>query len=61
MIAVMGEFDRPITSGELYAVWDGTKSLETFEYHLVTLVKAGVAEVVYGPELSFLPNGSEQR
>jgi hypothetical protein len=33
MIAVMGEFNRPMTSAEL--------------------VKAGVAEVVYGPELHF--------
>jgi hypothetical protein len=53
MIAVMGEFDRPMTSAELYAVWDGTKPLQTIEYHLSTLVKAGVAEVVFGPELHF--------
>lgn len=53
MIAVMGEFDRPMTSAELYAIWDGTKPLQVIEYHLSTLVKAGVAEVVYGPELHF--------
>ena len=53
MIAVMGEFDRPMTSAELYAVWDGTKPLQAIEYHLSTLVKAGVAEVVFGPELHF--------
>lgn len=53
MIAVMGEFDRPMTSAELYAIWDGTKPLQVIEYHLSTLVKARVAEVVYGPELHF--------
>ncbi len=53
MIAVMGEFDRPMTSAELYAIWDGSKPLEVIEYHLDTLVKAGVAEVVLGPELHF--------
>lgn len=53
MIAVMGEFDHPMTSAELYAIWDGTKPLQTIEYHLSTLVMAGVAEVVFGPELHF--------
>lgn len=53
MIAVMGEFDRPMTSAELYAIWDGTKPPRAIEYHLSTLVKAGVAEVVFGPELHF--------
>jgi hypothetical protein len=53
MIAVMGEFDRPMTSAELYAIWDGTKPLRAIEYHLSTLVKAKVAEVVLGPELHF--------
>lgn len=53
IVAVMREFDRPITSSELYAIWNGTKPLKTFEYHLSTLVKAKVAEVVFGPELHF--------
>lgn len=53
MVAVMGEFDRPVTSAELYAIWDGTKPLQTIEYHLSSLVKAKVAEVVFGPELHF--------
>lgn len=49
----MGEFARPMTSAELYAIWDGTKSLQAIEYHLSTLVKVKVAEVVFGPELHF--------
>ena len=53
IIAVMSEFDRPMTSAELYAIWDGTKPLQAIEYHLSTLVKTGVAEMVYGPELHF--------
>jgi hypothetical protein len=53
IVAVMGEFGRPVTSAELYAIWDGTKPLQTIEYHLSTLVKADVAEVVLGPELHF--------
>jgi hypothetical protein len=53
MIAVMGEFGRPMTSGELYAIWDGTKPLQTIEYHLSTLVKAKVVELVIGPESQF--------
>jgi hypothetical protein len=53
MIAVMSEFDRPMTSAELYGVFDGERSLKAIEYHLSTLVKARVAEVVLGPELHF--------
>ncbi len=53
IIAVMAEFDRPVTSAELYAVFDGERSLGAIEYHLLTLVKAKVVEVVYGPELHF--------
>lgn len=53
IVAVMGEFGRPMTSAELYAIWDGTKPLQVIEYHLSTLVKAKVAEVVFGPELHF--------
>jgi hypothetical protein len=53
MIAVMVEFDRPMTSAELYAIFDGRRSLKAIEYHLCTLVKAKVAEVAYGPELHF--------
>lgn len=53
MIAVMGEFGRPMTSAEIYALWGGAKPLQTIEYHLSTLVKANVAELVFGPELHF--------
>lgn len=53
MIAVMWEFDRPMTSAELYGIFDGERSLKAIEYHLSTLVRANVAEVVFGPELHF--------
>lgn len=62
LIAVMGEIGRPVTSAELYAIWNGTKPLQVFEYHLITLVKAKVVEVVLGPELHFqlvpMPRGA---
>jgi hypothetical protein len=53
IVAVMSEFDCPMTSNELYGIFDGERSLKTIEYHLPTLVKATVAEVVFGPELHF--------
>lgn len=53
IVAVIGQFGRSMSSAELCAIWDGTKPLQVIEYHLSTLVKAGVAEVVYGPELRF--------
>jgi hypothetical protein len=53
IVAVMQELDRPVSSIELQAIWAEPKDLRIFEYHLCTLVKAKVAEVVYGPELHF--------
>jgi hypothetical protein len=53
IVAVMRERDRPVSSIELRKIWAEDKALEIFEYHLVTLVKAKVAEVAYGPELHF--------
>lgn len=53
IIAVMQELERPVSSAELQAIWAEPKDLRIFEYHLSTLVKAKVAEVVYGPELHF--------
>jgi hypothetical protein len=53
IIAVMQELERPVSSAELQAIWAEHKDLRIFEYHLSTLVKAKVAEVVYGPELHF--------
>ena len=53
IVAVMGEFGRPMTSAELYGIWDGTRALQVIEYHLCTLVTAKVADVVLGPELRF--------
>jgi len=53
IIAVMREIDRPVASKELHSIWSEDKPLATFEYHLSTLVMAGVAELVIGPELYF--------
>lgn len=53
IVAEMGELDRPVTSKELYARLDRAWSLRAIEYHLSTLVKTGVVEIVLGPELRF--------
>jgi hypothetical protein len=53
IVAVMQDLDRPVSSTELQRIRAEHKALEIFEYHLSTLVKAKVAEVVYGPELHF--------
>jgi len=58
IVAVMQELGRPVTSSELQRVWADHKDLKIFEYHLSTLVKAKVAEVVYGPELHFRLRGA---
>lgn len=54
IVAVMQQLDRPVSSVELQAIWAEYKDLKVFEYHLSTLVKAGVVEMVFGrPELHF--------
>lgn len=53
IIAEMGELGRPVTSKELYARLDRAWSLKAIEYHLSTLVKTGIVEIVFGPELHF--------
>jgi hypothetical protein len=53
IVAVLQELDSPVSSIDLQKIWAEQKALEIFEYHLSTLVKAKVAEVVYGPELHF--------
>lgn len=53
IIVEMGELDRPVTSKELYARLDRAWSLKAIEYHLSTLVKTGVVEIVFGPELRY--------
>jgi hypothetical protein len=53
IVAEMRELDRPVTSKELYARLDRAWSLKAIEYHLSTLVKTGVVEIVFGPELHF--------
>jgi hypothetical protein len=53
IVAEMQELDRPVTSKELYAKLEGRWSLKAIEYHLVTLVKTNVVEVIYKAELHF--------
>ena len=53
IVAVMHELDRSTTSGELHAIWGRSRPLAVFDYHLSTLVRAGVAEIISGPELRF--------
>jgi hypothetical protein len=53
IVAEMRELDRPVTSKELYAKLDRAWSLKAIEYHLSTLVRTRVVEIVFGPELHF--------
>jgi hypothetical protein len=53
IIAKMRELGRPVTSKELYAKLDRAWSVKAIEYHLSTLVRTGVVEIVFGPELHF--------
>lgn len=53
VVAAMRELDRPVTSQELHKNLDGAYSLEAIEYHLSTLVKTRIVEIVLGPELHF--------
>lgn len=53
IVAVMQELGRPTTSHELYAIWGRSKPEAVFDYHLSTLVRAGFAEIIIGPELRF--------
>jgi len=53
IIAVMQQLGRPVTSTELQKIWAEDKALEIFEYHLCTLVKAGVVEIVLGQTIRF--------
>jgi hypothetical protein len=53
IIAKMQELGRATTSHELYEAWEESKPESVFDYHLSTLVRAGMAEVISGPELHF--------
>jgi hypothetical protein len=53
IVAKMRELDRPVTSKELYAELDRAWSLKAIEYHLDTLRKTGIVEILVGPELHF--------
>jgi hypothetical protein len=48
IVAVMQQLDSPVSSIELQKIWAEHKALEIFEYHLSTLVKASVVEMVFG-------------
>lgn len=53
VVSVMDAFGRPVTAQELYQVWGKSRSPAILDYHLCTLVKMGVVELVSGPELRF--------
>ena len=53
IVAEMQELDRPVTSKELSARLNRAWSLKAIEYHLDTLVKTGIVEVVFRRELHF--------
>jgi hypothetical protein len=54
IVAVMQPLDGPVSSIGLQKIWAEHKALEIFEYHLSTLVKARVVEMVFGcSELHF--------
>jgi len=50
----MQQLGGPVSSIELQRIWPEHKALEIFDYHLSTLGKARVVEMVFGhPELHF--------
>jgi hypothetical protein len=54
IVGLMRDLSRPVTAGELYSILGrGARRLGVLDYHLCTLVRAGVAKVVGGPELRF--------
>jgi hypothetical protein len=53
IVAEMQELDRPVTSTELYKRLDRAWSLKAIDYHLSTLVRTKVVEIVFGPELHY--------
>lgn len=44
---------HPMTSGEIRDVLEEEMPLAAVEYHLSTLVKVGVAQPLFGPEIYF--------
>ena len=62
IVAVMHELGHPVTSRELQMIWVESRALSIFEYHLDTLVKLRVAELVAdSDELRFRLSGSNQQ
>ena len=60
IISMMDVVDCPVSAEELWALWDGRKPQGIFDYHLCTLVKAGVVTLVGGPELRFALTGGDE-
>ena len=58
IVAEMRELDRSVTSRELYARLGRAWSLKAIEYHLLTLVRTKVVEIVFGPELHYSLTGT---
>jgi hypothetical protein len=55
IVAVMYAFGRPVTKQELHGVWGECKTPSVLDYHLRSLLKMGVVELVGGPELQYAP------
>jgi hypothetical protein len=59
VIAAMGKLDRPVSAEELLSFWRGkkrwcgSKKRSILDYHLSTLLRTGVAELVSGREPRF--------
>jgi hypothetical protein len=54
IVTVMRALERATTPEELRMIWGRCRPLSVFDYHLCTLVRAGVAELVIdGPKLRF--------
>jgi hypothetical protein len=54
IVAIMRKLGRPIFAAELYVIWRGSVHQSVLDYHLCTLVRIGVVELVFGrPELQF--------
>jgi hypothetical protein len=51
--AEMKKAGHPVTAEEMYEVLAELMPLAALEYHLSTLVMAGVAKPLFGPEIYF--------
>lgn len=53
IVAEMQRVGHPVTSEEMHAVLGEAKPLAAIEYHLSTLVSAGFAKALFGPDIYF--------